>query len=272
LGVLGDPVGLVAGVGPLRDRLHQADVVHLLERAAAQVGERTLAADHQDRRVGAPGVGHAGHAVGDARTGGDRRHADLAGVAARPGVGRVDGGLLVAHVHDPDAFVDAPVVERHDVAAGQGEHHLDARVLERARQDLAAVDGHGGLLVPLAGLGDAERGTVSDGGASGDAGGAPSVSADDAELHAAVPAPGRLVAAVPGRRALAAARGPRTRAGHAEVRELLARRVRAPLAEREVVLLAAALVGVALDDDLAPLAAVLDRAGVGLQRGARVGA
>src|SRR5690606_27965179 len=95
-------------------------------------------------------------------------------------------------------------------------------------------------------------------------------SAGDAELDAAVPAPGGLVGALHRGRALAEAHDLEPRARNAEVLEVLARRVGAALAEREVVLLAAALVGVALDDHGPPLAAVLDRARVRLQRRARV--
>ena len=53
------------------------------------------------------------------------------------------GGLLVTDVDDPDALVDAAVVERHDVAAGKREDALDAGLLERARRELATVEGHG---------------------------------------------------------------------------------------------------------------------------------
>ncbi len=144
LDVLGDAVGLVDGVGVLGDGPHHADVVHLLERAAAQVREGPLSAEHEDRRVRAPGVGDAGDPVGDAgprRDGGD---ADAARVAARPGVGRVDGRLLVAHVDDLDALVDAAVVEGHDVAAAEREDTLDAGLLERLGRELPAVDGHWG--------------------------------------------------------------------------------------------------------------------------------
>ena len=38
-------------------------------------------------------------------------------------------GLFVAHVDDLDAFVDAPVIERHDVAAREGEDDVDSGLL-----------------------------------------------------------------------------------------------------------------------------------------------
>ena len=117
-------------------------MIHLLERAAAEILEGTLAAEDEDRGVSAPGVRDAGDPVGHTGAGGDRRNADLAGIAARPGVGGVDGGLLVAHVDDLDAFVDAAVVERHDVAAREREDHFDFGRLECARREFSAVNGH----------------------------------------------------------------------------------------------------------------------------------
>jgi hypothetical protein len=145
LDVLGDPVGLVDRVGVLGDGSHHTDVIHLLERAAAQVVEGSLTANHEDRRVGPPCVGDAGDAVGDTGARGDRRNSDLARVAARPGVRRVDRRLLVAHVDDLDALVDAAIVERHDVTAGEREDALDAGFLERLGCELSTVEGHGSV-------------------------------------------------------------------------------------------------------------------------------
>ena len=142
LDVLGDARGVVARVGPLRDGPDHVHVVHLLERAAAQVRERALAADHQDRAVRAPGVRDAGDAVGDAGAGGDDRAADLGGVQPAVRVGRVDGRLLVAHVDDLDALVERAVVDGHDVPAREREDAVDAGHLERARRELSTVGGH----------------------------------------------------------------------------------------------------------------------------------
>ena len=89
--------------------------------------EGSLTTDHEDRRVGAPGVGNTGHAIGDTRTRGHDRHSDRAGVQTSPGIGRVDRGLLMADVDDLDVFVEASVVDTHDVTTGQREHALDAR-------------------------------------------------------------------------------------------------------------------------------------------------
>ncbi len=78
--VFGNALRVVAGARPLGDGLHQRDVVHLLQRAPAQVGEGALAADDEDGRVRAPGVGHARHRVGYAGARGDHGDADFAGI------------------------------------------------------------------------------------------------------------------------------------------------------------------------------------------------
>ena len=85
---------------------------------------------------GAKRVGHAGHRVGGAGTRGHHRAAQSRD--ARIGIGRVRRDLLMAHVHDLDAFVDAAVIDIDDVAAGNGEDVLDAFLLEHLGDDLAA--------------------------------------------------------------------------------------------------------------------------------------
>ena len=144
LDVLGDPLRLVDRIAVLRDRADDAEVVHLLEGAAAEVLEGSLATEDQDRRVRSPGVRNPRHAVGHAGAGRDRGDADRARVAARPGVGGVDRRLLVTHVDDLDPFVDAAVVEGHDVAAREGEDDLDTSLLEGLGRQLSAVKGHVG--------------------------------------------------------------------------------------------------------------------------------
>ena len=119
-------------------------MVHLLERAPAEVLEGPLTAEDQDRGVGAPGVRDSRHAVGHAGAGRDGRDADRPGVAARPGVGGVDRRLLVPHVDDLDPLVDAAVVEGHDVSPGESEDDLDAGLLESLGRELSAVKGHVG--------------------------------------------------------------------------------------------------------------------------------
>src|SRR4029450_7942640 len=85
------------------------------------------------------------------------------------------------------------------------------------------------------------------------------------ELRPAVPAPRRLVVALHCGVALPEAQGVHARRGDADGRQVLLDRGRAPLAEREVVLFAAALVAVSLDHDRAPLRVAVDLGGVAAQ-------
>ena len=147
---LRDAIGLVDGVAELGDRANHAEVIHLLQRALAQLAERTLATEDENRRVRAPSVCDPRHTIGHTGARGDRRDTDLPGVAARPGIGGVRRGLLVANVDDPDALVEAAVVERHDVPARQCEEHLDAGLLEGARREFATVNRHGFILLVTA--------------------------------------------------------------------------------------------------------------------------
>ena len=101
--------------------------------------ERALPADHQERTLGAKGIGDAGHRVGRARPGGRYDTADLAALA-RVAVGGVGRDLLMAHVDDLDAFVDAAVVDVDDVAAAKRPDHFDAFVLERLGDQMPAGD------------------------------------------------------------------------------------------------------------------------------------
>ena len=131
---LRDALGLVDGVAELGDRANDAEVIHLLQRALAQLAEGPLATEDENRRVRAPRIRDPRHTVGHAGARRDRRDTDLSGVAARPSVGGVRRGLLVANVDDPDALVEAAVVERHDVPARQCKEHLDTGLLEGARR------------------------------------------------------------------------------------------------------------------------------------------
>ena len=141
LHVLGDPVGLVAGVGPLADRPDHSHVVHLLERPAAQIGERPLAADDQERTVGPPGVGDSSHPVGHPRAGGQHSAAQPTRVESAVGVGSVHSGLLVAHVDHRNALIEGPVKDRHHVTSGEGEDDPHPGLPEGPGHQPAAV-GH----------------------------------------------------------------------------------------------------------------------------------
>ena len=64
---------------------------------------------------------------------------------ARPAVGGVPGGLLVAHVDDADPLVEAAVVDGLDVAPAEGEEVRRSVPLERLGDEAPAVDhAHGG--------------------------------------------------------------------------------------------------------------------------------
>src|SRR5262245_25398241 len=95
------------------------------------------------------------------------------------------------------------------------------------------------------------------------------LAADD-ELAAAVPLPGRLVVTLDRGLGLAVAHSVDLGGGDAAVDQVLLHGARTALAEREVVLLAAALVAVALDRDHLPARVRADRPDVLLEQHARV--
>ena len=136
--VLAEAARVGHGDRPLGDRPHQLDVVHVLQAAHVLERPRRLPADDDHRRLGALRGRDAGDGVGQAGAGRDERDAGLPG-DARPAVGGVRRGLLVPHVDDADALVDAPVVDRHDVTAAEREDELDALFGEGARDDLSTV-------------------------------------------------------------------------------------------------------------------------------------
>jgi len=55
----------------------------------------------------------------------------------------VRGGLLVPDVDDLDALVPAPLVDRHDVAAREGEDRVDAVCRDRPRNEATALNALG---------------------------------------------------------------------------------------------------------------------------------
>ena len=137
--VLGDPVDLRAHRGPLRDRLHQRELVELLQRTPLRLRERPGAAEHDHRRLGGKAVCDGRDGPGHPRPRGDEGDARRA-PDSPPRLGGVRRGLLVADVHDADALVPAPLVDRHHVAAGEREDRVDARGRDRARREPAALD------------------------------------------------------------------------------------------------------------------------------------
>ena len=134
---VGDPFGAGHRRRELGDRLHHVDVRQVLQRAHPMLRERALAADQQHRALGAKRIGDAGHRVGRARTRGDHRASGLAGDPP-VAVGGMRRDLLVAHVDNLDALVQAAVVDVDDMAAAQREDGLDALVLERLGNQVAA--------------------------------------------------------------------------------------------------------------------------------------
>ncbi len=131
----------------------------ILQAAHAPLAERALAADVEHRALGAERRGNAGHRIRAAGPGG-RHHATESAGLARVAVGGVRRRLLVTHVDDADALVDAAVINVDDVAAAQREDGVHALGLERLGDEMAAgndvdvaalllervVGGRGGLL------------------------------------------------------------------------------------------------------------------------------
>ena len=136
---VGDPFSEDDRGRELGNRLHHVDVRQVLQRSHPMLRERALAADQQHRALGAKRVGDASHRVGRARPRRDHRAAGLAGDAP-VAVGGMGGHLLVAHVDDLDALVQASVVDVDDMAAAEGEDGFDALVLERLGDQVAARD------------------------------------------------------------------------------------------------------------------------------------
>ncbi len=79
----------------------------------------------------------AGHRIGAPGPGGGHDASELAGLAriAVSGMGR---DLLMTHVDDPDALIDAAVVDVDDVAAAEREYRIHPFGLQRLRHQMAA--------------------------------------------------------------------------------------------------------------------------------------
>ena len=112
-------------------------VRQVLQRAHLVLRESALPADVKHRALRPERGGDAGQRVGEARPGGGHHAAQpprLPGVSVR----RMGRHLLVAHVDDTNAVVDAAVVDVDDMAAAQGEDGVHALVLERGGHQMSA--------------------------------------------------------------------------------------------------------------------------------------
>jgi hypothetical protein len=128
---------LAHGARVTRQRPHEIGVRHVLQRAAILLRARRHAGEDQHRRARDVRVGDARHRVGDAGAGGDQRDAELAS-QLRVRVGHVDGGALVAHVDDANAFGIDAHPDRHDVAAAKAEYAVDAALAQETGNHASA--------------------------------------------------------------------------------------------------------------------------------------
>ncbi len=135
---LGNLFGRGCGTCRLRDRRDDRHVVELLQRPGAPPRLRCASAEHEHRRPVERRRRDRAHAVGDTRPGGERGDAGPAGHLG-PALGRERRRLLVAGVDEPDAGLDAAVVEREQVPARQREQRVDAVAAQRLRRQPPAV-------------------------------------------------------------------------------------------------------------------------------------
>ena len=124
---------------PFRDRAGKAERVAFLKRIGANRGRGHLAADANDRDGVADRVEQSGDGIADARTG---RHQHDAGPARAPRValGRVHGGLLVAHEHMTNPGLGMKrIVDRKARAARVAEDRVHAMLHEGFEQAFGAA-------------------------------------------------------------------------------------------------------------------------------------
>ena len=105
-----------------------ADLVDLLGCALAEAVLGRAPDDVDYGRLHVVGHGEAGNGVGVSWSR-EHRHSRLTGDAP-VGVGHVDGGLLVAGVDEPKAFVGHAVHQREGVVSRDDEYGVNALVLE----------------------------------------------------------------------------------------------------------------------------------------------
>ncbi len=125
-------------VDPLGHRPQQLELGRVLQRPHALQRQRVAPTEQDHGAVGVGRVGHAGDRIGHPGPGGHRGHPRPEGQPS-VGVGGVGRGLLVTDVDDPDAPVLAPVEDRADVAARQGEQRVHPFVGEVVGDQPASV-------------------------------------------------------------------------------------------------------------------------------------
>jgi len=131
--------GVAHQVAVLRDRNRDAGDVRLLESVGAQQSAGHLPGNRDEWRAVHPRVGDRRHQV--RRAGAARRDAHShAPARARIALGRMACPLLVPaqHVMQPVAIRVVRVIERHDRAPGDAEHHAHVLADERLAHDLRA--------------------------------------------------------------------------------------------------------------------------------------
>tara|TARA_B100001123_G_C14774455_1_gene814025 strand:- start:69 stop:398 length:330 start_codon:yes stop_codon:yes gene_type:complete len=97
-------------------------VIHFLKGAAANVPEGALTSNNQNWGVRSPGIGDTRDSVSNSRAGREDRHSYFPRVQARPGISRMDSGLLMSYVDNLNILIKTPVVYPHDMATGQREN------------------------------------------------------------------------------------------------------------------------------------------------------
>ena len=135
-----DAPRIVHQPGALGRRLRQAHLVDLLHDAAVVMAQVCRAGDVEHRALGGEGVDQPGQGVGVPRRG-EGAHARPPG-HARPCVGHVHRGLLVAAVDQPEALVGQQVEQGQDVVAREREHGVHALQAQRAGQQLRPGRAH----------------------------------------------------------------------------------------------------------------------------------
>ena len=137
---VGNAARVVRQPRALRHRPRDADLIDLLHCAAVVVPQIGGARDIEDRALG-------GHCVDQARQGvrvarrGDGDDAQFAG-DARPHLRHMNGGLLVAAIHEAESLVVQRVQQREDMVAGEREYRVHALRPQRPRNNLRPAHRH----------------------------------------------------------------------------------------------------------------------------------